>query len=140
MRNLLDETLQALAANGYTPEDVAWVGSADGSYTMLWEQFTAVANQSYNPRAMSAQVVCDLVIVGINWWLERVKVGGEEIWACRQKPMACIPAETLMEIFVPEEDLGSDLTARDMNSFEENDVWPCADYDTALSTHLWGGH
>lgn len=84
--NLLEETLEVLAAYKLTPDEVLWVGSSDGTYALSWVEFTRVANVSYDSGYGAAEVASDLVVVGYDWWLERYEYDGSEGWTYKVKP------------------------------------------------------
>lgn len=84
---LLPETIEALDAEGKTPADVRWVGSADGAYSVSWDDFAAVAaDVEYRNLSGHAEVATDLVVVGDGWWLERAEYDGDEWWAYKACP------------------------------------------------------
>lgn len=85
--NLLEETIQVLKKYGKTPKDVLWVGSVDGEYAISWEEFEKIAeNVWYYNGYGSQEIAYDLVVVGDDWWLERVEYDGSEWWEIRKKP------------------------------------------------------
>lgn len=84
MSNLLSETIEILAANGKSPNDVLWVQANDGVGT--WDNFSALADFEYDPGYGGAEVAMDLKIVGNDWWLERGEYGGSEWWEFKTLP------------------------------------------------------
>lgn len=91
--NLLIETLQTLAYNGKTTQDVKWVGSKDGEYSIDWDSFAIIAGDTnYDSGFGTVYVNSDLVIVGSDWWLERYEYDGSEWWEFKKLPSMKIPA------------------------------------------------
>lgn len=84
MRNLLKETIECLTENNKTIQDVLWVGSA--VHKTSWSIFEVVADVDYDSGYGSAKVAQDLLIVGINWWLERGEYDGSEWWEYKELP------------------------------------------------------
>lgn len=93
--NFFAETQAALVQHQLSEADVSWVGSADGQLTISWQEFKTIAETFNLTNAMwgGDYVAVDLVVVGSDWWLERVS--DEQNWPywrlCRkpqQSPMA----------------------------------------------------
>lgn len=84
MRNLLQETIVKLKANGLTEADVRWVGNT--TYWSTWENFKEHANEEYDAGFGAAHVAQDLVIVGDYWWMTREEYDGSEWWDFHLKP------------------------------------------------------
>lgn len=85
-RNLLQETFKILHEHGRTPDDVRWVGNADGTVVSSWQSFEAVANFEYDAGYGGNEITLDLVIVGDDWWLERGEYDGSEWWEFKRLP------------------------------------------------------
>src|SRR5258708_35603008 len=87
LKNLLQETQDDIANHEKSVQDVQWVGSKDGEYSISWEQFTALArNTRYDSGYGGNQIVEDLVVVGADWWLERHEYDGSEWWEFKTLP------------------------------------------------------
>lgn len=85
--NLLKETLTKLADHGLGPEDVLWVGSADGKLAVGWDVFAQIAyGTDYDSGFGGQEIACDLVVVGETWWLERGEYDGSEWWQFKTIP------------------------------------------------------
>jgi len=85
MKNLLDETLNALERNGKTPDDILSIFTTD--YMFSFETFAAAARNFYYDNGYGAQEVnSTLVIVGEDWWLSREEYDGSEWWRFNKKP------------------------------------------------------
>jgi hypothetical protein len=85
--NLLKETLTDLQANNKTTNDVYWVGSRDGLFVINWESFELIAEKTDYYSGYGAQEIArDLVVVGLNWWLERHEYDGAESWRFKTMP------------------------------------------------------
>lgn len=83
--NLLEETLKALDNANKSPEHVLWVGLKD--VRTDWNNFTQIAIcVNYDDGYGAQEIADDLVIVGDNWWLERMEYDGSEWWEFKEKP------------------------------------------------------
>ncbi len=93
LMNLLEETDQILKR--YLERvNVMWVGKADGTQTMTWEAFRAVAARTnYNDGYGCAVIPTDFVIVGADGWLERREYDGAEWWDFKRMPVALTDAK-----------------------------------------------
>ncbi len=88
MTNLLKETIEELADNKKVPQDVQWVGSQDGKYSLSWEQFAVKASQiDYDSGYGGQELASNLVVVGPDWWLERHEYDGSEWWEFKTLPV-----------------------------------------------------
>lgn len=86
MRNLLAETIEVLTQNNKKVEQMFWVGSQRGDYTLSWDEFAAIADVDYDSGYGTAQIASDLVVVGGYWWLERHEYDGAEWWEYKESP------------------------------------------------------
>jgi hypothetical protein len=89
MRNLKQETLEILAENGKTAEDVLWIGLCDDKANFVElpkEKFWRCAAREYDNGYGEQQVKGSLVIVGKDWWLERAEYDGSEWWEYKTMP------------------------------------------------------
>ena len=77
--SLLIDTLEALNINGHRPVEVQWGGTVDGHYVVNWKHYEEMA-RNFN----SALVSPRLVVVGSDWWLERI---GDD-WVYKRQPKA----------------------------------------------------
>jgi|GEM_PF-3226115 len=85
--NFFEETKSDLLRFGFQEEDVRWVGSADGKFVVSWQEFREIATKlntgHNNPKSIVSlggdYVACDLVVVGSEFWLERIS--DDENWA-----------------------------------------------------------
>ena len=93
--NLKDETLRILAENGKAPSDVIWCGLRDGSVAGTWVDFAAI-DYDYENGFGTQEVSGDLVIVGLNWWLERHEYDGSEWWEFKTRPLRKRDAQPLL--------------------------------------------
>lgn len=102
MKNLKTETLEILAENGKTADDVQWVGGVVGMWDNLRyvnipvETFWKVADRRYDDGFGGVEVRGGLIIVGDNWWLERHEYDGSEWWEFKTLPLER-PTETVTE-------------------------------------------
>lgn len=68
--NLLEETLGVLRRYGKSKDDILWVGCHD--FRIAWDNFEELAKYAnYDDESVCQQVADDLIIVGIDFWLER---------------------------------------------------------------------
>ncbi len=84
MRNLLKETIDDLAKNGKTLDDVAWIGCKD--FMIPMDEFLRLADANYDDGYGGTEVADDLVVVGDGWWLERHNYDGSEWWEYKEQP------------------------------------------------------
>lgn len=90
MQNLKQETLEILAKNGKTAEDVLWIGLSlfdEVNYVELpKEKFWRCADRVYDNGYGGQEVDFSLVVVGKDWWLERAEYDGSEWWEYKTMP------------------------------------------------------
>ncbi len=99
MQNLLEETRKDLARHGLTEADVVWVGTCDGAAAISWAKFTELADKTYDAGYGAVCVELSLVVVGIDWWLERSEYDGSEGWVFKRLPQLATEITDLKEIF-----------------------------------------
>lgn len=93
MQNLLKETRQLMSHHGVGPEDVTFIGSLASGHSCSWEQFTRLADVSYDDGFGAAEVATDLVILFRDGsWLTRGEYDGSEWWNFHRTPQ--VPTET----------------------------------------------
>jgi len=85
MINLLEETIKELNNNGKDIQDVLWVGCEDDGY-MSWNDFEKNANFLYDNGYGGEEIKVDLIIVGKDFWLERMDYDGSEWWSFKTTP------------------------------------------------------
>jgi hypothetical protein len=79
MKNLFDETLNALNYNGKNLEDIISIQGDDLSISL--GNFIEIAQSTnYDSGYGSQYVAKDLKIIGDGWWLERREYDGSEWW------------------------------------------------------------
>lgn len=84
MKNLKEETLSKLMANGKTLEDIKWIGCKE--FKIPINLFWKLADHLYDDSYGAEEVATDLLIVGDNWWLERSSYDGAEWWSYKTMP------------------------------------------------------
>ena len=84
-RNLLEETINKLNKCGKIPNDVQWVGNAKSWTT--WDDFINYGSVQYDSGYGGAEIDCELVVVGNDWWLERQEYDGSEWWEFKTIPI-----------------------------------------------------
>ncbi|MHB1732980.1 MAG: hypothetical protein ACYCU8_05940 [Ferrimicrobium acidiphilum] len=81
MRNLLIETRKDIERFGYKPEDITFIGSADGEYACTWDEFEKLADVHYDEDFGRQEVASDLIIRFDNGGLMvRHEYDGAERW------------------------------------------------------------
>ena len=121
MSNLLQETLDILKRKNRTPEDVLWVGAANGAISISWKGFTKIANVDYDSGYGGQEIRPDLLVVGKNWWLERHEYDGSEWWEYKELPVQIVNPKrlyTVWESFLDE--AGHEM---EENSDPVKDMW-----------------
>lgn len=84
-RNLLDETIESMFINGKTAKDVRFV--TDCTTICCWNTFVELASgYDYDGGYGHAYVNQHLMIVGDDWWLERLEYDGSEGWEFKTIP------------------------------------------------------
>ena len=87
MANLLIETKEAIHESGHLTSDVAYVGTLDGSYRIIWQDFESIADVVYYSGYGAAEVATDLVV---RFWddtyLVRGEYDGSEWWDYQGRP------------------------------------------------------
>ena len=92
LTNLLQETIKMLSKHGKSEEDIKLVGLTETHEYMSWNQFRSVAARiNYKDSASDnlcayAVIRLDLVILGENWWMERMVNDGTERWHFCERP------------------------------------------------------
>jgi len=81
--NLLQETITILELNGKTLEDILWYGTTDCVYNNPLPEFF---NIDYDSGFGSQEIPQELVVVGVDWWLERHEYDGSEWWEFKEYP------------------------------------------------------
>lgn len=84
MANLLEETIDILAENGLTLDDIEWIGKDDGYFSK--DLFIKLADNSYDDGYCEASVDY-LFVVGKDWWLERHEYDSSEWWEFKKLPV-----------------------------------------------------
>lgn len=89
--NLLEETLAAVK----DPKRVSWVGNADGSLAMSFEDFARIAaDVDYDDDYGSQEIAADLIVVlNDGTWLSRYEYDGSECWTLNSPPILKIDAK-----------------------------------------------
>lgn len=98
IKNLLEETISELDANGKTGDDVLWVGRNYCKWTIpykeyerivyktTWEDFCSKADFEYDAGYGAPEIPMDLIVVGKDFWLERYEYDGSEWWEFKMFP------------------------------------------------------
>lgn len=97
--NLYVETTEELECQGYTWEDVAWMGREDTNLLIWPENFETVLDIEYDGGFGCQEIIYDLVIkMKDGTWFERNEYDGSEWWAYRTPPRLNIPATGTVEL------------------------------------------
>lgn len=83
--NLLKETLKALEKNNKTIDDVRWIGTRQ-ELAIDPKKYDEVLNIDYHNHDGIGKINIFLVVVGNNWWLERMYFDGAEWWSFKEMP------------------------------------------------------
>lgn len=87
MINVIKELKERLDAFDLYEENILWVGSKDGKYALTWGQFCErFDKEEYDNGFGRVEIASDLVVVGTNWWFERIEYDGAEGWSFKKKP------------------------------------------------------
>lgn len=86
MTNFLKETIEDLKQQGIDPDDVVWVGSSDGKFSVSWTDFMRFADVNYDSGFGGQEIADDIVIVGKDWWFSRHEYDGSEGWEFHTLP------------------------------------------------------
>lgn len=79
--NLLQETLKTIESIKKTPEQITFIGSADGKYQCDWSEFLSLADFQYDEGFGAQEVASDLVICfNDGSRLQRYEYDGSEGW------------------------------------------------------------
>lgn len=85
MTNLYEKTVENLNRNGKSIEDVVWVGTKN--YKIDLESFWELAKETmYDSGFGGQEIALDLLVVGKDFWLERVEYDGSERWEFQAHP------------------------------------------------------
>ena len=98
--NLLEETLDIMALNNLSAEDVIFIGSLKSGHSCTWEEFQELADQEYD-RGYGAQwVASDLTVLFYNGSrLIRNEHDGYEWWDYISPPVAPRSTRRLKHLF-----------------------------------------
>ena len=93
MRNLLKETIDNMALNGKTVEDIIYIGSSETNHACTWAEFSVLANVEYHDGFGAQEVARDLIIAFSDGTrMQRGEYDGSEWWD--YVPLFKAPAET----------------------------------------------
>ena len=85
MRNLWKETIGKLAINNKSFDDVIAICGNDFQITK--QDFEKYSKTEYDDGYGSPKVAEDLLIIGVDFWLERHEYDGSEWWEFKQMPI-----------------------------------------------------
>ena len=97
-KNLKEETLKKLSEYGLNWSDVAWISIKNKEVNK--DVFLKLADKEYDNDYGDTRVNLYLIIMGADWWLERVEYDGSEYWTFKKIPMKPIEIENAPKIFV----------------------------------------
>lgn len=84
MRNLWEETIEELAYHKKGFDDVIAICGNDFQITK--EDFEKYSKTNYDSGYGAPEVAEDLLIIGVDFWLERHEYDGSEWWEFKQMP------------------------------------------------------
>lgn len=85
MRNLWEETNKELEVKGKSFDDVVAICGNDFQITK--EDFEKYSNTEYDSGYGAPEVAQDLLIIGVDFWLERHEYDGAEWWEFKDMPI-----------------------------------------------------
>lgn len=97
--NLKNETTEAVASSGHTPDQIIFIGSEKTGHRCTWEEFCKLADREYSSGYGASEVAKDLVVVfEDSQKLWRGEYDGSEWWEFSkpfEMPAESHPIETL---------------------------------------------
>lgn len=81
--NLKNETLEVLHNHGKRKEDIKYV--CGGDFQISTEQFWELSDTEYDSYG-APEIATDLTLVGEDFWMERGKYDGAELWDFHTMP------------------------------------------------------
>lgn len=118
MTNLLQETIECLKEHGKTFDDVIWVGSRDGEFSIPPAEFIRISDIEYDSGFGAQEIADDLVIVGVDFWLERHEYDGSEWWEFKTVPQRKLGFKPFSNIGGGSDDLWRSLS--DLNKVQDS--------------------
>lgn len=82
--NLYEETMAILKEHDKTFDDV--IAICGGEFQITKDNFIECSNTEYDNGFGAPEVATDLVIVGVDFWLERHEYDGSEWWEFKSMP------------------------------------------------------
>jgi hypothetical protein len=83
MINFLEETKKELERNGKNIFDVLWLGTKEFAISNDIQQLFSF---DYDNGYGGTQIPDELIVVGVDWWMERQEYDGGEWWEFKQMP------------------------------------------------------
>lgn len=80
--NFKEEILECLKLHNKTVDEIQWIGCKD--YRIPMDEFWKLANVDYNNNCLYRLIPYDLLIVGLDWWMERNEYNGFEWWEFKE--------------------------------------------------------
>ena len=114
MCNFKDETLDVLAANGKTWNDVKFIQGDDFKASNNKDELLELMNFEYDDGYGVPEIAEDLKIVGDNWWLERGEYDGSEWWEYKEKPRPNPELKEIKRFQIKEDQIGW-VSLKDVN-------------------------
>lgn len=84
LSNLKDEIITCLKEHQKNQSDIIWAGSAEGIIDL--KTFWRLADTEYNAGYGVCEVPDDLIVVGLDFWLERHEYDGLEWFEYKEQP------------------------------------------------------
>lgn len=82
--NLKQETINVLEQHGLSVDDIEWIGTKE--YTIPFDRELSVLDVEYYGGYGGQEIAHDLIIVGKDFWLERLEYDGAEWWEFKTMP------------------------------------------------------
>lgn len=80
--NFKEETLECLKLHNKTIDEIQWIGCRH--YRIPMNEFWKLADFDYDNGYGLQIIPYDLLIVGLDWWMERDEYDGSEWWVFKQ--------------------------------------------------------
>lgn len=106
MCNFKDETLNVLAENGKTWNDVKFIQGDDFKVSNNKDELLELMNFEYDDGYGAPKIAEDLKIVGDNWWLERGEYDGSEWWEYKEIPKPNPELKEIKRFQIKEDQIG----------------------------------
>ena len=105
--NLLQETIEAVAESGHTPDQIVFIGSRVTGHSCTWDEFVVLADREYESGFGSQKVAEDLLVLfsdGQTMW--RHEYDGSEQWMFSEPFEPPVERKPIRSLFVVANQVG----------------------------------